>query len=372
MENSPIKQQAALIRGAGAASKPYVDIMTPMYKGLMGGDSRMALLKYRDKLARQRADELEMQKYVNNYGSFDLSKVEESMRPEVNEFLITQKNDYFEASRIAAKADPMSEEYIRAVQKMNGINSAIKNLSTTLDGFKERRGKYYEDFGNNLISAYSDESRINLNNLYSPHNEYDIEIDENGGVSLLHGEELIDMNKMSGDPRYDYNLINAEGFNELRTLTETAHNLKSVIKDGSYLERNYRYKIDNILDGMSREDLMSIVMDNGMGAGSAIINNPELPDEFVDVLENEPLLRKWLSNHLLGSIKTVAKESEEMYRNDLGDEYDDYYKGKYEDKYKGYTKPPKKETVDRGGGVMVCKYTHSDGTITYAQGACPE
>ena len=336
MENSPIKQDAALIRGAGMAAKPYVDVMAPMYRGLHGGDSRMALLKYRDKLARQRRDELEMQQFVNNMSSTDVSKVEESMRPELNEYLIGRRNEYAKAARIAAKADPASREYMEAVQTMNSINSAIVSVSEQLDGFKTRREKYFEDFANNSISAYSDEARINLNNLYNKNNEYDIEFDGDT-VNLMHNGEIINLSDMAGNAKYDYNLKNEVAFNEIRELTQTAYGLKQVIKDGSYLERNYRHKINNMISPMSREDLMSLVMDEGLGADVTILDNPEFQklEEELFVPENEQLLKNWVTNHILKSIKAVSKESEELYRSDLGDEYDTYYKNKY----KGYLSP---------------------------------
>ena len=359
------------------AAKPYVDVMAPMYTGLQGGDSRMAMLRYRDKLARQRRDELEMQQFVNNMSSTDVSKVEESMRPEVNEYLIGKRNEYARAARIAAKADPASREYMNAVQTMNSINSAIKSVSEQLDGFKTRREKYFEDFANNSISAYSDEARVNLNSLYNKNNQYDIEIDEGGVVNLMHNGEFVNLSDMTGNTKYDYNLINHVGFNEIRALTETAHNLKATIKDGSYLERNYRYKINSLLDGMTREDLMSLVMDDGMGGG-VIMDNPEFNQEWLDDLENEPLLKEWLSNHILKSIKVVSKESEEMYREDLGDEYNDYYKGKY----KGYMSPKQVEallkkqggkgrTITGANGKPMCEIIVG-GVPYYAPGACAE
>ena len=110
------------------------------------------------------------------------------------------------------------------------------------------------------------------------------------------------MTDFEEDTEYNYFLTDAEDFNKLMKLTETATSGAVKIQGG--LEQNYRYQLNGLFNTMGREDLMSMMYDT-------VISNTPLKDrEDFDQglfdIEREGELREWLSNTYMDSLKTVA------------------------------------------------------------------
>ena len=88
---------------------------------------------------------------------------------------------------------------------MNRINSAFKSLSASLDTFKKNRDQFYLDVKNNVISDASD--LTDLNNLYK-NEDYEIAIDQYGGVTIVHNGEMVPLASFDDDTSYNYHLKN--------------------------------------------------------------------------------------------------------------------------------------------------------------------
>ena len=295
----------SLILGAGQAAGTFNNAQSGFNAGMaQSGPTEIAMMAMRDAMYKARQDEVELKNYVGSMETIDVSKVEESMRPEVNQFLIKNRNDYAAAAKKASELDASDPGYLEAVNKMNSIDAAFKNLSANMDGFKNKRDQYYEDDRNNSISQAS--NRESLDAMFK-NSEYDIVINPTGGFSIGTGESYVDYSEFDKDGDYNYFLVNNEGFNNIMTLTNKAQNGAAKIEGG--LEDNYRYQLNQMFNTMGREDMESMIYD------TVISDTPlnKVPgngwDDDLLLMENDSKLRKWLSENYLKSLKQVAAGS---------------------------------------------------------------
>ena len=320
MENSPIKQNNALIKGAGMTTGNqqggFVNPMVGFAAGV-GQPSQAAIMARRQNEYKKRQNQIELTNFVNNMGDVPINKVEESMRDEVNQFLITKRNEYAAAAKQAAILDAQDPEYAKAVSKMNEINLAFKNLSSNLDSFKEKREQFYEDEKNNVISDASRESGNvdRLNSLFKNSN-YDITIGPGGSFTIFNDDQYIPFEDLSKDSEYNYFLVNNEGFNSIMDLTNTVHSNAAKLEGG--YKTNISYKLNNIINSMGREDLLSMAYDNVLGSEIPIVDREDFYEQVdingdpIDLLlpENDELLRKYLVNNVyMTSLSTVADKA---------------------------------------------------------------
>ena len=300
-----------LITGAGIAADKFVNPGTSFTAGAAVGSqiSDMARIAMQQNLYQKRQDEVEMKNYVNSFDGdeFNVAKVEESMRPEVNDYLIKSRNEYSEAAKLASKLDAEDPRYAEAIATMNRINNSFENLSTGLDGIKNKRTKFYEDVKNNTISEASDVSK--LNSLYKDP-DFDIVIGPSGDITLNHNGEYVALESFDDDTEYNYFLINNEGFNNIMTLTDKAQKGGAKIEGG--LEQNYQYQLNQMFNTMGREDMESMLYDTVI-SDTPLNLRPDFDPALLDI-ENDQALRKWLSNTYLQSLKTVAKGSYDQKR----------------------------------------------------------
>ena len=300
-----------LITGAGIAADKFVNPVTSFTAGAAVGSqiSDMARIAMQQNLYQKRQDEVEMKNYVNSFDGdqFNVAKVEESMRPEVNDYLIKSRNEYSEAAKLASKLDAEDPRYAEAIATMNRINNSFENLSTGLDGIKNKRTKFYEDVKNNTISEASDVSK--LNSLYKDP-DFDIVIGPSGDITLNHNGEYVALESFDDDTEYNYFLINNEGFNNIMTLTDKAQKGGAKIEGG--LEQNYQYQLNQMFNTMGREDMESMLYDTVI-SDTPLNLRPDFDPALLDI-ENDQALRKWLSNTYLQSLKTVAKGSYDQKR----------------------------------------------------------
>jgi hypothetical protein len=300
-----------LITGAGIAADKFVNPGTSFTAGAAVGSqiSDMARIAMQQNLYQKRQDEVEMKNYVNSFDGdqFNVAKVEESMRPEVNDYLIKSRNEYSEAAKLASKLDAEDPRYAEAIATMNRINNSFENLSTGLDGIKNKRTKFYEDVKNNTISEASDVSK--LNSLYKDP-DFDIVIGPSGDITLNHNGEYVALESFDDDTEYNYFLVNNEDFNNIMTLTNKAQNGAAKIEGG--LEQNYQYQLNQMFNTMGREDMESMLYDTVI-SDTPLNLRPDFDPALLDI-ENDQALRKWLSNTYLQSLKTVAKGSYDQKR----------------------------------------------------------
>ncbi len=301
----------------------FVNPMVGFAAGV-GQPSQAAIMARRQNEYKKRQNQIELTNFVNNMGDVPINKVEESMRDEVNQFLITKRNEYAEAARQAAILDAQDPEYAKAVSKMNEINLAFKNLSSNLDSFKEKREQFYEDEKNNVISDASRETGNvdRLNSLFK-NSDYDITIGPGGSFTIFNDGQYIPFEDLSKDSEYNYFLVNNEGFNSIMDLTNTVHSNAAKLEGG--YKTNISYKLNNIINSMGREDLLSMAYDNVLGSEIPIVDREDFYEQVdingdpIDLLlpENDELLRKYLVNNVyMDSLSTVASKAHKQKKKD--------------------------------------------------------
>ena len=307
MDNSPIKQNASLIQGAGTAAGGrtggFVDVSGAFMKGATQPMTQLQMMNMRRKMYDRRRNEIELKNYVNSLEDIDLAKVEDSMRDEVSSFLIQNRNRYAEAAKIASRTDADNPEYMDAVREMNKIKSSFKNLSSNLDTFKKNREQFYEDVKNNSIS---DASNVDALNALYKNNDYDIVIDPFGSFSIFTEGEYVPLSDFTEDTDYNYHLKNSEGFNAIMDLTNKVHKAGVKLEGGArdIVSRNLSVLFNN----MGQEDLMSMVYDNMLDSKIPIIDRDDFNDDLLSI-ENEDQLRTYLHDVFLEGLEAVGESS---------------------------------------------------------------
>ena len=279
-----------------------------------------------------------MKAYLSGMKDIDVNKIEESMRPEVSEFLINMRNEYNRAAECASKEDAGDGSYLDCVSTMNRVNSAITNLNENLSYFKMYRDGYLEDFENNRISKQPGSNTDFLNAMFK-NNIFDIEIADDGTVDLMQDGEIIKMMDIDKNPLYNYHLKNAEGINTIMSLNNQAANLGRKFLNSD--KAAYGLALDNYLNGIERADLLSLVYDDDIQKGTSLFNvnmgtnvvtaqGVEIP--FIELVNNpeyEDELRRWLKQKYLSVFTGTASEgftaSKDAWKQDytekLGEKY---------------------------------------------------
>tara|TARA_R110002020_G_scaffold216648_4_gene424464 strand:+ start:700 stop:1788 length:1089 start_codon:yes stop_codon:yes gene_type:complete len=315
MKKSPIKQNNALIRGAGVAANTFTDVQGGYNAGMARtGISEAAMMGVRNALYKERQDEAELKNYVNSMSDIDVSKITPSMRDEVNAFLIKNRNEYADAAKIASELDAGEEGYTEAVSTMNRVNNAFKSLSGNLDTFKKQRDQYYSDVDNNLISDASLASGniAKLNSLYK-NDDYEIVIDPYGSFTVFNDGDYVPLESFSDDSDYNYHLKNVKGFDEVMKLTNAVHKNGVKLEGGSrdIVSRNLSILFNN----MGREDLLSMAYDNMLDSTIPVFQREDFEDGLLEP-ENERELRTYLHKTYLGGLEKVGLTAYNTKRSD--------------------------------------------------------
>ena len=312
-----------LIKGAGDSAKKFVDIRKS-YNETGGQDTKYSMQRLQDQVYEERQNEIEMKNFVNSMQEIDVAKVEESMRPEVNDFLIKSRNEYAEAARLATKLDAGDPNYIKAVATMNRVNGSFQNLSKQLDSFKTKRTQFMTDTKNNSISAASDKAL--LDSIYK-NNDFDIIIGPNGDFTLAVDNEYVPFSDFDKDTKYNYHLKNFVFGDQIMALTEKANTFANPIigDDGAYARFNYQ--LSSFFRNMDDEDLASVLEDDIIGNGVPLIMT-ESYKEFDAMLgglglapENRSQLLAWTQNYYMQGLNATSlsakKAKERSYNQQL-------------------------------------------------------
>jgi len=321
-----------LIQGAADSASNFVDIGKAFEEGRLESGAGDALAK---RLEEDRRNSIEMKNYVNSLEQIDVAKVEESMRPEVNDFLIKSRNEYADAARKASKLDAADPGYMEAVATMNRVNGSFKNLSTQLDGFKLKRDQYMTDTKNNSISNAS-KGIEKLNALYK-NNDFDIVIGPNGDFTIANGGEYVPFTDFDKDTDYNYSLKNYAFTDQIMGLMEKANTFANPIIGDKGAYSRFDYQLSSFFRDMSSEDLASVVEDDLLGGGRALSETKEFLDYEMEtdldlmLPENQDKLILWVQDWYMKSLNTTAlsakKSKENDYRRELVNKFNDKYKG---------------------------------------------
>lgn len=140
-----------------AGQAPVVDVTrtvnasaftAPMYEYGKQIEEQKKLKEEKRKMASSR-----MEKAINSMSSAtNIDKVPAPYRNTVNQFLISQKNKYYEAAKLMSQSEVGSDNYIAAVEAMNNVNQSFSNLDNQLKVLASRKLEAINDFDKGLVS----------------------------------------------------------------------------------------------------------------------------------------------------------------------------------------------------------------------------
>lgn len=160
-----------------ATGQQFTDVSGAVQRGLEAGLKPFA--EY-EKSRKERVEALG--RILQTTPNLDeLPKIPAQYSPKISEWASNAKNEYADAARTLVQTSADSAEYREAVQKINNIKTAFANLDNQLNGIREERIEYLDDYQNDRISA----GYINgdLEQAYGQNGSI-TEIDSNGNVSL--------------------------------------------------------------------------------------------------------------------------------------------------------------------------------------------
>ena len=136
-------------RGAGSV----YDVGSAFGQGIAAASEHLQQARAQEKIARREIAN-KTEKWGSQLdGNIDASAVPDVYRPGITDFLLNQRNVYWEHAKAAANSEVGSKAYQAAVAGMNGVNSAVKNLRVQLDSYNTGSTAFAEASDSNHISG---------------------------------------------------------------------------------------------------------------------------------------------------------------------------------------------------------------------------
>ena len=136
-------------RGAGSV----YDVGSAFGQGIAAAGEHLQQVRAQEKIARREIANKTEQWGSQLDGNIDASAVPDVYRPGITDFLLNQRNVYWEHAKAASNSEVGSKAYQAAVAGMNGVNSAVKNLRVQLDSYNTGSTAFAEASDSNHISG---------------------------------------------------------------------------------------------------------------------------------------------------------------------------------------------------------------------------
>ena len=280
----PMGGDANLIQGAGFAAK---NLMQPVGQGIIEqGNLRAQENKQRKQEISKQAD-ARMAAFMENMPqNIDIAKVPEQMRPEITNFLMDEKDNYFRNAQIAATAGPRSPQYAEAIQNMNTIMQKFQNLNNDLTKLYDTKKKTLEDFELGSISnGTSADAKDFMTRLTT--DEITLGINSESGRLALGDDGSMNMDNL---PKMHYK--DHESAQAILTLNNQLYNNGRPMDAGQ--ESIVRMQLQNIMDKGGNAAVRSLATDDhiipgGLGIDPEDYTPEELKkvvlDQYVNVMK---------------------------------------------------------------------------------------
>ena len=262
----PMGGDANLIQGAGFAAK---NLMQPVGQGIIDqGNLRAQENKQRRQQVSKQAD-ARMAAFMENMPqNIDIAKVPEQMRPEITNFLMDEKDNYFRNAQIAANAGPRSPQYAEAIQNMNTTMQKFQNLDNDLTKLYDTKKKTLEDFDLGSISnGTSADSKDFMTRLTT--DEITLGINGESGRLALGDDGSMNMDNL---PKMYYK--DHKSAQSILTLNNQLYNNGRPMDAGQ--ESIVRMQLQNIMDQGGIASVRSLATDDHIVPGGLGID----PDDY--------------------------------------------------------------------------------------------
>jgi hypothetical protein len=242
----------------------------------------------------------------------ELPKIPAQYSPEISDWASNAKNEYADAARTLVQTSADSPEYREAVQKMNNIKTAFVNLDNQLNGIREERIEYLDDYKNGMVSKGFKNSNIEA--AYGQTGKI-AGIDANGNVSMsgAGGQAF------KWDERQEHYNVNPYIQKSMVGISTNAKN--NGLKGISFTQDEYKEQLKAIMSDPkigNIQGLKSLVYDDIDGTP---LNITQTNPEILQLLEAEtpdlPLIKQKLVDILAPALENVNNTSISKYNDAL-------------------------------------------------------
>ena len=242
----------------------------------------------------------------------ELPKIPAQYSPEISKWASNAKNEYADAARTLVQTSADSAEYREAVQKMNNIKTAFVNLDNQLNGIREERIEYLDDYRNGIVSKGFKNSDIEA--AYGQTGKI-AGIDANGNVSMSGaGGQAFKWSERQ--EHYNVNPYIQKSMVDISTNAKS-NGLKGI----SFTQNEYKEQLKAIMSDPrigNIQGLKSLVYDDIDGTA---LNITQTNPEILQLLEAEtpdlPLIKQKLVDILAPALADVNKTSVSKYNEAL-------------------------------------------------------
>lgn len=210
-----------------------------------------------------------MERAINKMETLeDVDKIPTAYRSQVNEFLINQKNRYYNAAQAVSQYEVGSPEYIAAIDQMNSVNSSFQNLNSQLVSFANAKKEAMRDFDAGLVSNGNMASDVDwLSRMYT--DELPMAISGDGSVYFQRGDSFVSMNDAPS-----YFLRDSKAAKGIIDLNSRIYNHGAA--NNEQARQMVAMQVRQIVESGGRETALSLATDDHIYPGGLGIVDPDL------------------------------------------------------------------------------------------------
>lgn len=296
-----------------ATGQQFTDVSGAVQRGLEAGLKPFA--EY-EKSRKERVEALG--RILQTTPNLDeLPKIPAQYSPKISEWASNAKNEYADAAKALVQMSPETAEYREAVQKMNNIKTAFANLDNQLNGIREERIEYLDDYQNGMVSKGFKNSDIEA--AYGANGAI-AEIDANGNVSMTGNEGKA----FIWSERQEHYNVNPYMQKSMVGLSDNAK--ENGLKGISFTQDEYKERLKAIMSNPETGNiraLKSLVYDDLDGINT--LNIAQTNPEILALLEAEtpdlPAIKQKLVDILAPALADVNQTSIGQYNKALPPEF---------------------------------------------------
>lgn len=222
-----------------------------------------------------------MERAINKMETLDdVDKIPTAYRPQVNEFLINQKNRYYNAAQALSQYEVGSPEYIAAIDQMNSVNSSFKNLNAQLVSFANSKKEAMKDFDAGLVSNGNSAADVDwLSRMYT--DSLPMAIGQDGSMYFQRGDGFV---SMSDSPSYF--LRDSKAAKAIIDLNAKIYG--HGMANNEQAKQMVGMQVRQIVEGGGRETALSLATDDQIYPGGLGIVDQDLltnPDRTAELQE---------------------------------------------------------------------------------------
>ena len=193
-----------LIQGASKVNKEFLDVAEAVGQGFAMSQGNTGGQRYvNPRVAENKAIQNRVNKYMDRMKTDqDFTGFSKAETSSMRSFLMEKRMEYAAAAKIAASSqDNTSDEYLEAVDIMQGVNNSFTNLASSLESYKKGKLDYAQGQRSGSFSDGADP--VNASDTAAMYGFYDDDDDPN--TKDIGGKDAAFKISSSGDLSFDIN-----------------------------------------------------------------------------------------------------------------------------------------------------------------------